>query len=70
MDWKKPRPADVVAKISKQVEAGSLILMHPTASSSQALAGMISAIQSKGLYIGTVAQVLSSDRIEEGNEFE
>lgn len=70
VDWRKPRPADVVAKISKQVEAGSLILMHPTASSSQALAGMISAIQSKGLYIGTVAQVLSSDRIDEGSKFE
>lgn len=69
VDWKKPNPSDVVAKISKHVESGSLILMHPTASSSQALAGMISAIESKGLHIGTVAQVLSSDRIK-GNTFE
>jgi probable sporulation protein (polysaccharide deacetylase family) len=64
VDWRKPNPSDVVAKISKHVEAGSLILMHPTASSSQALAGMIAAIESKGLHIGTVAQVLSPNRIE------
>lgn len=63
VDWKKPNPSDVVAKISKQVEAGSLILMHPTASSSEALAGMIAGIKSKGLQLGTVAQVLSTDRV-------
>lgn len=68
VDWKKPNPSDVVAKISKHVEAGSLILMHPTASSSQALARMIAAIESKGLHIGTVSQVLSPDRMKESTQ--
>jgi probable sporulation protein (polysaccharide deacetylase family) len=62
VDWKKP-PADaVVAKISAKLEPGSLILMHPTSTSRDALAGIIAAAKKKGYALGTVSETLSSRR--------
>ncbi|OZB97850.1 polysaccharide deacetylase family protein [Paenibacillus sp. XY044] len=63
VDWRKPSPDSIVAKISSKVEPGTLILMHPTSSSSQALKGMIRAIKAKGLVLGTVSQTLSPERV-------
>ncbi|GGH17928.1 polysaccharide deacetylase family protein [Paenibacillus segetis] len=63
VDWKNPPPSSVIAKISKKVEPGSLILMHPTASSSEALKEIIQTIQHKGLKLGTVDETLSSSRV-------
>lgn len=65
VDWRKPSPESIVDKISSQVEPGSLILMHPTASSSGALQGMIRGIKRKGLVLGTVSQTLSAERVVE-----
>ncbi|MBO7746604.1 polysaccharide deacetylase family protein [Paenibacillus sp. MWE-103] len=62
VDWKHPPAYAIVQKIRARVEPGSLILMHPTDSSSQALEGMIKAIKGKGLMLGTVSETLSSDR--------
>lgn len=64
VDWKKPSSESVVAKITKGTEAGSLILMHPTAASAGALEGMIQGITQKGLKLGTVSETLSSSRLE------
>jgi probable sporulation protein (polysaccharide deacetylase family) len=63
VDWTKPSPAWIVSKISRNVEPGSLILLHPTASSRDALPGMIAAIKRKGLTLGTVSDTLSPDRV-------
>lgn len=63
VDWRKPSPESVVAKISAKAEPGTLVLMHPTASTSKALRGMIRAVKAKGLRLGTVSQTLSPDRI-------
>lgn len=62
VDWRKPAPSAIVAKIARDVGPGSLILMHPTSSSSDALAGMIAAIRKKGLALGTVTETLSAKR--------
>ncbi|MFF2888126.1 polysaccharide deacetylase family protein [Paenibacillus sp. NPDC057967] len=63
VDWRKP-PADaVIRKISSKLEPGSLILMHPTATTRDALAGMIDSAFAKGYAIGTVSETLSSDRV-------
>ncbi|CAH0119861.1 MULTISPECIES: polysaccharide deacetylase family protein [unclassified Paenibacillus] len=62
VDWNNPSPESVVQKISRHVEPGSLILMHPTKSSSQALLGMIREIKRKGYSLGTVSQTLSEER--------
>lgn len=64
VDWRNPDPSAVVAKIGKQAGPGSLILMHPTASTKQSLQGMIRVLKQKGLKLGTVAETLSSDRVE------
>ena len=65
VDWQKPEPMTIVRKISTRVEPGSLILMHPTASSSNALQQMIEVIKSKGLVLGTVSELISSNRVPE-----
>ena len=65
VDWKNPEPNSVVRKIETRVEPGSLILMHPTSSSSKAMPGMIRAIRSKGLKLGTVSEVISPQRVPE-----
>ncbi|MWC26516.1 polysaccharide deacetylase family protein [Paenibacillus sp. MMS18-CY102] len=64
IDWMKPAPSTIVSRIRSKLAPGSLILMHPTASSRDALADMIKVIQAKGYQIGTVSQTLSSDRID------
>lgn len=64
VDWRNPSPESVVAKISSKAEPGTLILMHPTASSSKALRGMIHGIKAKGLQLGTVSETLSEERLE------
>lgn len=63
VDWMKPTSDSVVRKVAARVEPGSLILMHPTASSSGALDGMIRVIKEKGLVLGTVSELISSDRV-------
>jgi probable sporulation protein (polysaccharide deacetylase family) len=63
IDWKKPSPESIVAKIDRKLEPGALILMHPTASSSEALPGMIAAAKRKGYGIGPVGETLSSARM-------
>ncbi|MEK8130180.1 polysaccharide deacetylase family protein [Paenibacillus filicis] len=65
VDWKKPPASSIIRKISSRVEPGTLILMHPTASSSEALPEMIRIIRSKGLQLGTVSEVLSPQRLPE-----
>lgn len=64
VDWKDPEPEWIVHKISTRVEAGSLILMHPTESSSKALPEMIRQIKKKGLSISTVSDLLSPKRVD------
>ncbi|WJH33299.1 polysaccharide deacetylase family protein [Paenibacillus sp. CC-CFT747] len=65
VDWKKPEPSAVVKRITSQLEPGSLILMHPTHASSEALSSIIQAAKSRGLVLGTVSELLSPDRIPE-----
>ncbi|PZE20578.1 polysaccharide deacetylase family protein [Paenibacillus xerothermodurans] len=64
VDWRNPSPESIVHKIGSKVGNGSLILMHPTRSATTALDGMIRAIRSKGLQLGTVSDVLSPERVE------
>ncbi|AZN40900.1 polysaccharide deacetylase family protein [Paenibacillus albus] len=63
VDWKHPPAYSIIRKIRTRVEPGSLILMHPTDSSSSALEGIITAIKQKGLRLGTVSETLSSKRV-------
>ncbi|WP_151735081.1 polysaccharide deacetylase family protein [Paenibacillus tengchongensis] len=66
VDWRHPSPESLVQKISSKAAPGTLILMHPTDSSSQALQGMIRGIRAKGLQLGTVSETLSAERVLPG----
>ncbi|MGQ7886975.1 polysaccharide deacetylase family protein [Paenibacillus sp. WC2504] len=68
IDWKNPGADRILQRLSTSVEPGSLILMHPTPSSRDALPGMIRMIKNKGLTMGTVTELLSSKRVEEANQ--
>lgn len=63
VDWRNPSPDSIVAKITSKAEPGTLVLMHPTSSSSQALRAMIRGIKAKGLVLGTVSETLSEKRL-------
>lgn len=63
VDWKKPEPQRMADRVITGSEHGSLILMHPTASTEKALELMIEGIEEKGLHIGTVSDVLSEKRV-------
>lgn len=64
VDWKRPGAKQILDKISKRVEPGTMILMHPTPDSKEALQGMIRIIKQKGYVLGTVSELLSSDRVQ------
>jgi peptidoglycan/xylan/chitin deacetylase (PgdA/CDA1 family) len=64
VDWTNPGAARIIQKISSRVEPGSLILMHPTRSSSEALPEMIRSIKSKGLTLATVSELISPKRAD------
>jgi probable sporulation protein (polysaccharide deacetylase family) len=63
VDWMKPSSASVVHKITSRLEPGALILMHPTKASSEALQAMIINIKHKGYVLGTVSDLISSNRV-------
>lgn len=62
VDWKDPKPADMVAKIVKNAGNGSIILMHPRPNTAKALNDMIAGLEQKGLKIVTVSELLSPSR--------
>ncbi len=63
VDWQKPPADSIIRKISMKLEPGALILMHPTSSTRDALAGIIATAKAKGYALGTVSETLSSKRI-------
>ncbi|MBO8170966.1 MAG: polysaccharide deacetylase family protein [Bacillaceae bacterium] len=64
IDWKKPDPQQILNRLSPKLDHGSLILMHPTSSSTRALPSLIEAAEKKGLIPGTVSDVLSPERMD------
>lgn len=62
VDWRKPPVAQMVNKIVSNVDAGYLILMHPTYATANGLDAMITGIIEKGYAIDIVSNVISSMR--------
>ncbi|PAD93811.1 polysaccharide deacetylase family protein [Shouchella clausii] len=63
IDWKKPEPSVMVERVVNQMQAGSMLLMHPTESSSKGLEAIIQGMQEKQLQIGTVSDLMDETRI-------
>ncbi|WP_246064863.1 polysaccharide deacetylase family protein [Melghirimyces algeriensis] len=73
VDWRKSvTPEMINQRVANKVSNGSLILMHPTSRTVEALPKMIRTIKKKGLKLGTVDEVLSPRRVkpvEDGKSF-
>ncbi|WP_158737734.1 polysaccharide deacetylase family protein [Alteribacillus sp. YIM 98480] len=63
IDWKKPDPIDMAEKTASKVENGSMILMHPTASTAGGLKVMIRNIKEKDIELDTVTNLFDETRI-------
>jgi probable sporulation protein (polysaccharide deacetylase family) len=63
IDWQKPAPDVIVHRVMSGAKSGSMILMHPTASTAKALEPMIVQLKKKNLRIGTVSKLLDEERI-------
>jgi probable sporulation protein (polysaccharide deacetylase family) len=63
IDWQKPAPATIIARIVPKLDNGVLVLMHPTEPTVQALPELIKAARQKGLKIGTVSELISPEHI-------
>jgi probable sporulation protein (polysaccharide deacetylase family) len=64
LDWMKPSPNTIIQKVTKRLEPGAMILMHPTAASSLALESIIKEVKRRGFVVGTVSELISSDRVQ------
>ncbi|SDC12592.1 probable sporulation protein, polysaccharide deacetylase family [Melghirimyces thermohalophilus] len=65
VDWRpSSSPQWMTERVRTNIDKGSLLLMHPTPRTVQALPQIIRTIEQKGLRLGTVGEVLSSKRID------
>ncbi len=68
VDWRNPEPYAMAERVLQKIEPGSMVLMHPTASSTGGLEQLITGIKAKGYQISTVSNLLSEERIGVPNE--
>ncbi|WP_077615121.1 polysaccharide deacetylase family protein [Caenibacillus caldisaponilyticus] len=66
VDWNHPEPLAMVRRVARETEAGSMILMHPTDSTAKGLSRLILALKNKGYAMGTVSELLSEKRVDDG----
>lgn len=63
IDWQKPSVETIKKRVGNKVEAGSIILMHPTLNTKDALTDIILDIRQKGLDITTISSLLSPELV-------
>jgi probable sporulation protein (polysaccharide deacetylase family) len=64
VDWQKPPASIILSRVRSKLHPGALILMHPTASTRDAIPDLIKIIKSKGYQLGTVSDTLSPKRTD------
>lgn len=64
VDWQNPSVSTLIRRIEPKLDRGVLVLMHPTAPSSQGLEQLIQMAQKRGMKVTTVSEVISSNRIQ------
>ncbi|MBV7503721.1 polysaccharide deacetylase family protein [Bacillus sp. sid0103] len=65
VDWRKPSPDVLIARVMSKIDNGSMVLMHPTESTAKSLDRLITQIKQKNLKIGTVSELMSEQRVEQ-----
>lgn len=69
LDWKDPSPADMVARIKKNLKCGSIILMHNGAKNTpEALPQIIDAIKEEGYEIVPISELLPKGKYTTDHE--
>jgi peptidoglycan-N-acetylglucosamine deacetylase len=63
IDWKKPTPEELLDRVLKKINNGSIVLMHPTEATAKSLDRLITLIEKKNLQIGTVTELVDEERI-------
>lgn len=58
IDWQRPSPEIIKARVLNKLHDGAIILLHPTAPTAQALPGLIAEIKNRGYTITTVSDIL------------
>ncbi|VXC64656.1 putative sugar deacetylase [Bacillus sp. 349Y] len=68
IDWQKPSPDVLIDRVMGKMHKGAIVLMHPTASTANALNALIVQVKEKELRLGTVSSLMKEERIlEEGD---
>lgn len=68
IDWQKPSPDVLIGRVMGKMHKGAIVLMHPTASTANALNALIVQVKEKELRLGTVSSLMKEERIlEEGD---
>ncbi|WP_010530672.1 polysaccharide deacetylase family protein [Lentibacillus jeotgali] len=62
IDWKNPSESVMINRVNNNIHPGATLLMHPTPSIVEGLDSMIGIIEEKGYKIGTLNNLLSSER--------
>ncbi|MDP4172147.1 MAG: polysaccharide deacetylase family protein, partial [Bacillota bacterium] len=65
IDWQKPSPETIISRVTRKIQNGSIVLMHPTDSTAKSLDRLITLIEKKNLSIGTISELMKEDRIIE-----
>ncbi len=60
IDWQRPAPDTIVARATREMTNGNIILMHPTSPTVVALPRVIKAIRDAGYQLVTVTELLDS----------
>jgi len=63
IDWRNPRPEQLITRVTSKLHPGAMILMHPTDSTTKSLERLIEHIKEQQLRIGTVSKLMDEERI-------
>lgn len=62
IDWQNPTPGTIINRITRKAENGTIVLMHPTSSSAQAIETLINKLKEKGFRIVDITTLLDETR--------
>ncbi|AGB40687.1 putative xylanase/chitin deacetylase [Halobacteroides halobius DSM 5150] len=58
IDWQRPSSQVIIKRVLNKIEAGGIVLMHPTKPTAKALPTIINKLEDKGYSLVTVSQLL------------
>lgn len=64
VDWKRPPADSIVQRVLGRIVPGSIVLMHPTAPTAEALPGILSGLREKGYRLMTVSELLEHEEVK------